>query len=98
MGARDVLRPDSCRQAVDRVIGNSDHLLFVVERDDCCHRPEYLLAHEAHFRLYIGEHRWLDKIAGTVEAATAGHDLDILAAPFVNEAHDSVQLLLTDEW
>src|SRR6202035_2344410 len=67
--ASAVARPDRARQPVDRVVGQANRLVLVVERDHRDDRSEDLLPGDAVGRLDGREHRWSEPEAGALRRA-----------------------------
>ena len=65
----DVPRPDRPREPVGRVVGQSDRVRLVIERDDRDHGSEDLLLHDAHARSGAIEDRRRDVAAGVHTSA-----------------------------
>ena len=72
--AAQVLGVDVGGQAHLGVVGDVDHLVGVVERDDRRHRTEDLVAGDLVTRAHVAEHGRLVEVAGPVDGATARGD------------------------
>src|SRR5208337_3173239 len=96
----DIRRRHVGREAVDRVVGDADRLVFVPIARDREHRTEHLLPFDRHAGLHVAEHGRPD-VVSLIEAGrapwAAGDEPRPFADPGLDETLDLVELGLADD-
>src|SRR3984957_8368149 len=88
MYAGDVAAPHAGGEIVDRAVGDSECVLFFLERNDRRDRAKYLLLGDAHLVGDAGEHRGFYEVARLAAAFASGHNRGPLAAADVDVIQD----------
>ncbi len=95
-----VARLDIGREAVIRVVGDRDRLLFRIEGNDRKHRSEHFLARDPHGIVDIGEDRRPDEISGLEAfrlAGAAGQERRALGNARFDQRLHPLELNMADE-
>src|SRR5215204_1651206 len=95
--APQVARVDVGYEAILRVVGRGDRLLFGVEREDRGHRAEDLLVPKVRLLGHVTEYGRLVEVALAVEPLSPDERLRALVQSVVDEFLDLTELVLVDE-
>ena len=79
MGLADVLGPDPGGQAVDGIVGGSDHVIIqLFKRNGGDHGPKDLFLNHLHMWLGLHQHSRFNKVARATDLLAAGDGLRAL--------------------
>src|SRR5579859_5145294 len=102
MSSAQILRPESRRQSVGRVVCQRDRLRLVMKRHEDAYRPKHFLLENRHLRGDLGNHGRRVKVAmmfASIEEWLASFQhLSPLSYRCLNVVVDALALALADKW